>query len=70
MLKFSIRLNRVDDKDAKASVDTLAELENIDDECDQKVWIKTFKNSFYQLLTVMVSQLKTGYCFRQDRQRG
>lgn len=55
MLKFLIRLNRVDDKDAKASVDTLAELENIDDECDQKVWIKTFKNSFYQLLTVMVS---------------
>lgn len=27
----------VDDKDEKASQDVLAELENIDDECDQKV---------------------------------
>lgn len=27
-----------DDKDEKKSVDTLAELENIDDECDQKVY--------------------------------
>ena len=32
-------MERLDNKDEKASVDTLAELENIDDECDSKVQI-------------------------------